>query len=111
MPSSTPLALPIAEALVGRPDAVDHAVAFGDDYELLFATDAPPERVTALAAEHGTSVARIGTISRGERRRAHGTRVAAGALRAFRVGRMIRSIVLLATVGVDGRASAPSRIP
>jgi thiamine-monophosphate kinase len=60
-----PLALPIADALVGRPDAVEHAVAFGDDYELLFTTDAPPERVTALAAEHGTAVTRIGTISSG----------------------------------------------
>jgi thiamine monophosphate kinase len=41
------------------------AVAFGDDYELLFSTDAPPERVTALAAEYGTSVARIGTFTSG----------------------------------------------
>jgi len=60
-----PQALPIAEALVGRTDAVDHAVAFGDDYELLFATDAATARVMALAAEHGTTVARIGTISSG----------------------------------------------
>jgi thiamine-monophosphate kinase len=58
-----PQAIPLAEVLVGRADAFDHAVAFGDDYELLFATDAPAARVTALAVEHGTSVARIGTIS------------------------------------------------
>jgi thiamine-monophosphate kinase len=60
-----PQALPLAEALAGRADALDHAVAFGDDYELLFATDAPAERVQTLAAEHGISVTRIGVITDG----------------------------------------------
>ena len=61
-----PDAIPLAEALAGRADAIDHAVAFGDDYELLFATDAPSQRVAAIAAEHGTSVVRIGTITAGQ---------------------------------------------
>jgi thiamine-monophosphate kinase len=63
--SVDPDAIPLADELVGRADALDHGVGFGDDYELLFATDAPAERVAALAAQHGTSVARIGTISSG----------------------------------------------
>ncbi len=58
-----PDAIPLAEMLLGRADALDHAVAFGDDYELLFAADAAPDRIAALAAEHGTSIARIGTIT------------------------------------------------
>jgi hypothetical protein len=95
-----PARTPIAEALVGRPDALDHAVAFGDDYELLFSTDALPERVTALAAEHGTSVARIGTISSGNAVVLTGRAWPAARFAHFGFGRMIRSIVLLATVGV-----------
>jgi thiamine-monophosphate kinase len=58
-----PRAIPIADSLAGRADALDHAVAFGDDYELLFASDADPEQIAALAGAHGTTVARIGTIT------------------------------------------------
>jgi thiamine-monophosphate kinase len=58
-----PRALPLAESLAGRADALDHAVAFGDDYELLFATDAPSAAVEALAAAHGTSATRVGAIT------------------------------------------------
>jgi thiamine-monophosphate kinase len=66
-------ALPASDAVAAAPDRLALQTAFGDDYQLLFATapDAGPA-VRALAARHGVQVTWVGACT------AHGPAVLAG---------------------------------